>query len=147
LLTRYGHFASEPVASDVSHELVEETRHWLDPFSDARTLYDQALEKYRAKIFERNLLDDLLLVLEVLLRAVLANDKPLENQISPLGDYVKGRGGSPEFSNMFVKLIEYFAKYQNRYVKHNDGVIEDEVEFVIEITSCFMKHVVRLSGR
>ena len=48
---------------------------------------------------------------------------------------------------MFVKLVEYFTKYQNRYVKHNDGVIEDEVEFMIEITSSFMKHAVRLAGR
>jgi hypothetical protein len=74
LLTRYGQLAPDPVASDVSHELVEDTRHRLDSFSDARTLYDQALEKYRAKVFERNLLDDLRLALEVLLRAVLAND-------------------------------------------------------------------------
>ena len=74
LLTRYGQLAPDPVASDVSHERVEDTRHRLDSFSDARTLYDQALEKYRAKVFEQNLLDDLRLALEVLLRAVLAND-------------------------------------------------------------------------
>ena len=48
---------------------------------------------------------------------------------------------------MFVKLVEYFAGYHNRYVKHNDAVIEEEVEFVVEITSSFMKHVVRLSRR
>jgi hypothetical protein len=78
---------------------------------------------------------------------VLGNEKALENQVSLLGDYVKSRGGSTEFGNMFVKLVEYFGKYQNRYVKHNDAVIEEEVEFLIEITSSFMKHVIRLSGR
>ena len=147
LLTRYGHLALAPIGADISEDLVEETRHWLGSFQEVRALYDQALLKYRAKVFERNVLDDLRLALEVLLRVILGNEKSLENQIPPLGDYVKGKGGSPEFGNMFVKLVEYFTKYQNRYVKHNDAVIEDEVEFLIEITSSFMKHVVRLSGR
>lgn len=147
LLTRYGHLARDPVSADVSQELVEETRHWLGSFPEAAVLYDDALKKYRTGMFERNVLDDLRLALEVLLRGVLGNAKSLENQIAPLGDYVKGKGGSPEFGNMFVKLVEYFTKYQNRYVKHNDGVIEDEVEFMIEITSSFIKHAVRLAGR
>lgn len=147
LITRYGHLARDPVSAEVSKELVEETRHWLGSFPDAASLYDQALGKYRSGIFERNVLDDLRLALEVLLRGVLGNTKSLENQIAPLGDYVKSKGGSPEFGNMFVKLVEYFTKYQNRYVKHNDGVIEDEVEFMIEITSSFMKHAVKLAGR
>jgi len=147
LLTRYGHLAREPVSADVSQELVKATRHWLGSFPEAAALYDQALEKYRAGVFERNVLDDLRLALEVLLRGVLGNTKSLENQIAPLGEYVKDKGGSPEFGNMFVKLVEYFTKYQNRYVKHNDAVIEDEVEFIIEITSSFMKHAVRLAGR
>ena len=147
LLTRYGHLAPAPIGADVSEDLVDETRHWLSPFPDVGKLYDQALAKYRAGAFERNLLDDLRLALELLLRVILGNEKSLENQIPPLGDYVQGKDGSPEFGNMFVKLVDYFARYQNRYVKHNDAVIEDEVEFLIEITSCFMKHVVRLSGR
>lgn len=147
LFTRYGHLAREPLSAEISQELVDETLHWLNSFPEAADLYDQALEKYRAGVYERNVLDDLRLALEVLLRDILCNAKSLENQISPLGDYVKSKGGSPEFGNMFVKLVEYFIKYQNRYVKHNDGVIEDEVEFMIEITSSFMKHMVKLTGR
>lgn len=147
LLTRYRHLAQDPIVADISQELVDETRHWLDSFPDAAGLYDQALEKYRAGVFERNVLDDLRLSLEVLLRGILGNAKSLENQISPLGEYVRSKGGSAEFGNMFVKLVEYYTKYQNRYVKHNDGVLEDEVEFMIEITSSFMKHVVKLAGR
>jgi hypothetical protein len=46
-----------------------------------------------------------------------------------------------------VKLVDYYAKYQNSYVKHDDAVIEEEVEFVIELTWSFMKHLVRLSYR
>lgn len=147
LITRYGHLAKEPLGQEINENLIEDTRHWLEPFPDARRLYEEALEKYGHGVFERNVLDDLRLSLETLLHAVLGNDKSLENQVAILGAYVKVRGGSPEFANMFVKLVEYYCKYQNRYVKHNDAVIEEEVEFLFEITSSFMKHVVRLSAR
>ena len=83
-------------------------------------------------MFVRNVLDDLRLSLESLLRAILNNKKSLENQQPTLGAFVKGRGGSSELSNMFLKLVEYYCKYQNTYVKHDDAVIEEEVEFVIE---------------
>jgi hypothetical protein len=46
---------------------------------------------------------------------------------------------------MFMKLVDYYTKYQNSYVKHDDAVIEEEVEFIFELTSSFMKHLVRLS--
>jgi hypothetical protein len=87
------------------------------------------------------------LSLEKLLREILSNDRSLENQLQALGAFIKARGGSHEHSNMFVKLIDYYAKYQNAYVKHDDAVIEEEIEFVFEITSSFMKHLVRLSAR
>ena len=47
---------------------------------------------------------------------------------------------------MFQKLVEYFSKYQNTYIKHEDKVIEEEIEFVFEITSSFMKHFIRLNN-
>ena len=57
------------------------------------------------------------------------------------------RGGLAELANMFVKLVDYYTKYHNTYVKHDDAVIEEEIEFVLEITSAFMKHLVRLHER
>jgi len=44
---------------------------------------------------------------------------------------------------MFQKLIEYFTKYQNSYVKHDDKFIQEEIEFIFETTSSFMKHFIR----
>jgi hypothetical protein len=46
---------------------------------------------------------------------------------------------------MFRTLVDYFSKYQNTYIKHDDAVIVAEVEFVFELTSSFMKHFIRLS--
>lgn len=114
---------------------------------EALSLYGQALEKYDHGAFSRNLLDDLRLALEKLLSAILANEKSLENQVALVGSYIKNKGGSPECTNMFVKLLDYYAKYHNSYVKHDDAVVEEEIEFIIEITSSFMKHLVRLGTR
>ncbi len=147
LISRYGHLEGEALNAEVNEDLVDQTRPWLAEFPDALRLYDQALEKYQARLFARNLLDDPRLSLEKLLQTLLENDRSLENNIALLGAFVKQRGGSSELSNMFVKLVDYYGKYNNTYVKHDDAVIEEELEFVIEITSAFMKHLVRLAVR
>jgi hypothetical protein len=41
-------------------------------------------------------------------------------------------------------LVDYYCKYQNSFIKHNDAVIEEEVEFILEMTSSFMKHLVKM---
>jgi hypothetical protein len=146
LITKYSHLDPLDTALEANETLVEETRHWLEKYPNALSLYSQALEKYRHGAFHRNLLDDLRLSLEKLLRQLFKNEKSLENQISNVGQFIKVRGGSTELANMFVKLLDYYTKYQNSYVKHDSAVIEQEIEFVLEITSSFMKHFVRLSG-
>lgn len=145
LVNRYSHLDPKDTPSEVNETLVEETRHWLASYPDALSLYTQALEKYSHGTFHRNLLDDLRLALEQLLRTLFHNDKALENQLALVGEHMKKKGGSPELTNMFTKLLDYYTKYNNSYVKHDDAVIEEEIEFVLEITSSFMKHLVRIS--
>ena len=144
LMTRYGHLNTD---SDVINEmLIDETKHWLHDYSDSLKLYQAAHDKFNNSIFERNLLDDLRLSLELLIRKILNNEKSLENQLSGIGLFIQDKGGSKELSNMFQKLVEYFSKYQNTYIKHEDKVIEEEIAFVFEITSSFMKHFIRLNN-
>ena len=145
LVTRYPQFLSEEPSADINETLIEETRHWLNSYADALESYNSALQKYEAGVFHRNLLDDLRLALELLLKELFGNNKSLENQIKLLGGYIQDRGGSKELTNMFVKLVDYYASYQNSYAKHNSAIIEEEIEFILEITSSFMKHLVRLS--
>jgi hypothetical protein len=147
LMTRYGHLDIEKLGAEVNEDLVNQTRHWLGTFPDVLEVFNQALQKYATGVFVRNLLDDLRLALEKLVQTLVGNSKSLENQLPAVGAFVKERGGSPELSNMFGKLIDYYCKYQNTYVKHDDAVIEEEVEFIIEITAAFMKHFVRLAGK
>lgn len=143
LITRYGHL--NPDINAVNEVLIDETRHWLNNHNRVLSLYQSALDKYNNGIFERNVLDDIRLSLELLLKDILKNEKSLENQLSSLGSFIQEKGGSKELGNMFQKLVEYYSKYQNTYIKHNDWVIEEEVEFIFEITSSFMKHFVRMN--
>ena len=142
----YGHLNPDPDHDGVLPELVEQTKHWLDGHDEALELYNQALEKYDTGLFQRNMLDDLRLSLEKLLHDLLANGKSLENQKANVGSLIKNKGGSKELQNMFVSLIGYYCDYQNTYVKHNSNVKEQELELVLELTSSFMKHLVRLSS-
>lgn len=145
LVSRYSYFAENDTESGINESLIEEARHWLEEYPESLRLYQEALTLFENGVFKRNLLDDLRLALELLLKTILNNEKSLENQIGVLGDHLRSRGGSKELINMFVKLVEYFCKYQNSYVKHDDAVIEEEIEFIFEITSSFMKHIVKLS--
>lgn len=145
LLTRYKDLNTD---IDIVNEiLVDETRSWLDDYTKSLEQYNNALEKYKGNIFERNLLDDLRLSLELLVKDILENSKSLENQFSDIGLFIKSNNGSKELANMFMKLVEYFTKYQNDYVKHDSQVIEEEIEFILEITSSFMKHFIRMKNR
>ncbi|MCS6211016.1 hypothetical protein [Shewanella baltica] len=144
LFREYRDFADQDNLTAIHETQIIEARHWLADYPDAKKLFDEALEKHSHGIFQRNTLDDLRLALEILVRQIFGNNKTLENQISTIGQYVKVRGGSPQLANMFEKLVDYYTKYQNTYIKHDDAVITAEIEFVFELTSSFVKHFLRL---
>lgn len=144
LITQYGSLNNKNNAKEINISLIEETQHWLAEYPEALIPYEECLEKHSNKIHTRNLLDDLRLSLEVLLKDILSNNKPLEKQNSDLGKYMNDRNSSKELNNMFIKLVDYFSKYQNTYVKHDYNVNENEIDIIIEIASSFMKHIIKI---
>jgi hypothetical protein len=146
LFTRFGGLRTNKEVRELDVPLIDETRHWLHGHPKALEKLEQAKLKYDAGIFQRNLIDDLRLGLELLLKSVLGNTKSLENQVPLIGARLKERGASAQFTNMFQKLLDLYCKYQNDYVKHDDNLPEEEVEFIFELTASFMKHVVRVAG-
>ena len=109
----------------------------------AQEVYKSGITKYTAKNYERNILDDMRLSLELLVKQFLGNEKSLENQVSMLGTKLNQCGISSELRNLLVKVIDYFCKYQNNYVKHNDAVNPAEIDFVIEQTSTVINLIVK----
>jgi hypothetical protein len=146
LASRYSHLAGND-GNAWTGPLTVEARHWLEAHPNVKKLYVEALQKHQAGVYLRNALDDLRLALELLVQEILGNEKSLENQIAFLGQFVKAKGGSKELSNMLERLIDYYSKYQNTYVKHDDAVPNEEVELVLELTSSFMKHLARMRAR
>ncbi len=147
LIARYGSQFGAASSETLNLPLIEDTKHWLDKYQASYNLYDSALTKFNNNVFERNLLDDLRLSLELLIKNILSNGKSLEKQLSDIGSFINTNGGSKEFTNMFRILVDYYSKYQNTFIKHNDLVIEEEIEFIFEMTSSFMKHLVKMKIR
>lgn len=143
LFSRYGNLATKKISET---ELVQKTKHWLANYPSALKQYENALAKYEGGIFERNTLDDMRLAFELLVKDLLGNGKSLENQISDIGTKLKASGASDELRNMVVKIIEYYTKFQNNHVKHNDAVNANEIEYVIELTSVVMKFLIKAMG-
>lgn len=70
LIARYAHQFGSVSSETLNVTLVEETKHWLADYPNSLRLYGDALTKFNNNIFERNLLDDLRLSLELLLKAI-----------------------------------------------------------------------------
>ena len=143
LFTRYGNLATEKISET---ELVQKTKHWLADYPNSLKEYESALAKYEGGIFQRNTLDDMRLAFELLVKGLLGNNRSLENQIADLGAMLKNNNTSIELRNMVTQVIKYYTDFQNSHVKHNDSVNEQEIEYVIELTSIVMKFLIKISG-
>ena len=107
----------------------------------AQTVYKSGITKYAEKKYERNVLDDMRLALELLVKQILGNGKSLENQISELGTNLSGY--HTELRNLVIKTVDYLCKYQNQYVKHNDAVNPEEIDYIIEQTSATINFLIK----
>ncbi len=143
LFKRYGNLATEKISET---ELIQTTKHWLSGHPTAMKQYESALSKYEGGIFERNTLDDIRLSFELLVKDLLGNEKSLENQIGGICGILDKCGTSVELKNMVQKIIDYYTKFQNNHVKHDDAVNENEIEYVIELTSVIMKFLIKANG-
>ena len=144
LIERYGYLVNE-VNYQISQYSINKSKYSLSDYSDAKKIFKNALEKINKGNYERNILDDLRLCLESLIKQILGNQKSLENQ--KILEFLEQKGISKEISNMLNKILNYYLKYQNNNVKHNDSVKKEEVKIVFEITTCFIGFLVTLDKK
>jgi hypothetical protein len=126
-------------SKELNHLLIEQTKNFLISYPQALKPYLEALDKFGKKIYERNTLDDLRLSLEMFLKNRFQNNKSLENQLEQIGKWQKQNGVSQEITNTFHKVIDYYTKYHNSYVKHQDNVKSNEIEFMFNLTSTMIR--------
>ena len=122
--------------------LVTDILNWLNKYPKAKQNFQKALKKARNTSNYRNIIDDLRLSLELFLKNVFSNDKSLEKQIDIIGNYLKEHNISKEISNMYIKLIDYYTKYNDNHAKHDDSIIEVEIDYIIYLTGCFIRFIV-----
>lgn len=136
-------FEELPINVGLNQLIIEEVKQLLILYPKPLNLYISALNKFNHGNYERNMLDDLRLSLELLLKEIFANNKSLEKQLSELGKYQQNRGATKETTNMFHKLFTYYTDYQNSYIKHNDLVQKSEVELIFDLTGTFIKYLIK----
>lgn len=146
--TLFRDYSTLAPVDEIEEELIDETSHWLVPYPDAFQHYNESYRKYKSQDEQlyRNTLDDARLALELLLKAVLGNEKSLENQQNELGEFITRKGGTKEFSNMTCLLLRHYSNYQNNKVKHNENIAKAEITFILELTIVFMRQLVRLNS-
>lgn len=145
LILRYSHLCNNNAFDKINRPNIKDAPHWLDNFPNAKSFYQSAEEKFENKVFQRAVLDDLKLSFEALLKSILDDGISLEKQpFNSIGSFLKRFGASKEANTMIIALSDYFSKYQDIYVKHNDLIFQDELEFIFETTSSFMRFLVRM---
>jgi len=129
----------------LDEKVVNDVLDWLQKYPKVYDNFKSALEKYQNKVYQRNLIDDLRLALELLLRKILQNKKRLEKQKSDISKYLKQKGIPTPLREMLCQsLFSYYTEYQNEYAKHNDKVSCLELEFMIYLTGTFMRFLMTL---
>ena len=128
---------------------VNETLAWLVDDPKVAERFQNALDICLRKDSKqyRNLLDELRVALETLVRRVLGNRRNLENQQEPLGQWMEQRGVHTHVRNMYCQLLRRFALYQNDAVKHGEEWSPLEVEFMIYLTGTFMRLLLEAKGK
>lgn len=134
----------------LDEHLVEEPLIWLAPYPEVAKHFETALQIYLAKDSGgyRNLLDNLRFAVEQMVKAVLKNDRSLENQKEEMLAWLKSKGLHDHIVAMYHDLLfGRFTKYQNEAVKHAEEHSPDEIEFMIYLSGLFLRLMVVLSQK
>lgn len=143
LISKYGQYIDNKVTDTV---IVQQTKHWLENYPNAFEPYCRALKQYESKNYTRNILDNMRLSLESLLKDILNNSKSLENQKEDIGAKLKKNNLDPHIRNMFTAIIDMYCKYNNKNIKHGNKVHILETDYMIEQTSIMMKFLISVLG-
>lgn len=124
------------------------SEHWLDKYPRAYKVYKEAIIKLNNGIFNRNLLDDLRLSLELLIKDILHNEQSLENQNRQLSIFLKDCNNSQQAINLINTLLNSYETYHNNTVKHYkeansaENIEEAELNFIVELTNIVMRFLI-----
>ncbi|MBM3178865.1 MAG: hypothetical protein FJZ86_00775 [Chloroflexi bacterium] len=127
--------------------LVNDNLTGLQDYPESLKAFEQALSIYLSgdKPKFRNLIDNLRVAIEQLLRKVLNKPKNLENLSKELDDWLEKHGTHKQVRNLYGQLLHIFTTLQNDVAKHGDvELLPDEIEYLIYLTGTFMRLIIQL---
>jgi hypothetical protein len=121
-------------------KLVDPTLEWISQYDKPYKLLAEALRLYstKDKTKYRNVLDNLRLCIELIVKSVLHNNSPIEKQRIKLLAWLKNKGMHQQIINMYCDLLDKYSLYQNDAVKHDVKYKESEMEFIIYLSINFL---------
>lgn len=122
--------------------LIVDVLSWLDEFEQSKKSFAKAIRTKRTESNYRSIIDELRLSIELLFKQLFKNEKSLENQTENIGRYFKENNISIEISNMYIKLMDLYTKFNNNNAKHNDNIKEIEIDYMIYLTGNFIRLIV-----
>lgn len=128
----------------LDEKLVIDVLNWLNKYDKAKDQFEKALQMILKGQNNRQVVDCLRLSLELFLKQYLNNSRSLENQHDILGKKLLEKNISVEVRNMFIKLLDYYEKYNNEHAKHDDSINEEELDFLIYLTGNFLRLLVKI---
>lgn len=132
----------------IHEDLISECLFWIQDFSKVKKRFERAVNLYKDGTDFRDCIDNMRLALEILLKELLNNNKSLENQIAEIGKYQELHGIGKEIRNMFQKILDYYIKFQNNNVKHDDNINNlHEVEFVFSLSMIFIRVLIKSNNK
>ena len=126
----------------LSGALIVDALSWLDEFEQSKKSFAKAVRIKRTESNYRGIIDELRLSIELLFKQLFKNEKSLENQTENIGKYFKENNISIEISNMYIKLMDLYTKFNNNNAKHNDNIKEIEIDYMIYLTGNFIRLIV-----
>lgn len=135
-------------ASGISSSTIDDVKGVRDSLpvnSKVRKCYDDALGKMIEAKYDRNNLDDIRLALELYLKEVLGNDKPLEKQSSSLKEFYEQKKVSSELISTHTQSLHNLCNFFNNHAKHDYNVKREEVDSAIGYANQIMKSLINIS--
>jgi tetratricopeptide (TPR) repeat protein len=128
--------------------LIEDVLNGLIKYPDANKAFNDAIRKYKENNPEnnRNLLDDLRVSLEQILRNILKNKTMLEKQTPALTKWLEAKNINEQtIKNVCSLHIISYTNLQNEAVKHKIGIFTPpEIEYLIYQTGLFLRFLIEL---
>jgi hypothetical protein len=128
--------------------LIEDVLGGLSKYPNANIAFNNALKKYELKSEEeyRNLLDDLRVALEQILKSILQNNNQLEKQKRELSKWLEKKNINEQTRiNICLLLVQNYTFLQDSEVKHNIGKFKsEEIEYIVYQTGLFLRFLIEI---